>query len=67
MKIFAVESSLWHRDCGLQGACVTHSVGTAIPLDLVFMNFEYLVQREEEGIHSRRGGRYSASRLKARL
>ena len=51
MKVFAIESSLWHRECGLQDASVTNSVGTAIPFDLLFMNFEYLVQREEEGIH----------------
>ena len=66
VQVFAIESSLWHRDCGLQGARVTNSVGTAIPLDLLFMNFEYFVQREEQGIHSRRGDRYSANRLKAR-
>ena len=65
MKVFAIEGSLWHRECGLQGARVTNSVGTAIPLDLLFMNFEYFVQREEEGFHPRRG--YSANRLKARL
>jgi len=65
MQVFAIESSQWHRECGLQGARVTNSVGTAIPLDLLFMNFEYFVQREEEGFHPRRG--YSANRLKARL
>jgi len=67
MKVFAIESSLWHRECGLQGARVTNSVGTAIPLDLLVMNFENLVQREEKSVHSRRGDRYSANRLKALL
>ena len=67
MQVFAIESSQWHRECGLQGARVMNSVGTAIPLDLLFMNFAYLVQREEEGIHQRCGDRYSAKRLKARL
>ena len=66
MKVFATEGCLRHRDRGLQGARITNSVGAAIPLNLLFMNFEYFVQREEDGIHRRRTDRYSASRLKAR-
>ena len=67
MEIFAIESGLRHRDSGLQRARIANSVRTAVLLDLLLMNFEYLVQREEEGIHWPDGDPYSANRLKARL
>jgi len=57
MKVFAIESSLWHRERGFQGAQVTNSVGTRHTARSVVRKFQVPHPKgEDEGIHLRRRG-----------
>lgn len=54
VKEFAAERRLRHGYCRFQPVHVAKVVGTALPLNLLIVNFQDLVKREEQRVHALR-------------
>src|ERR1035437_1469467 len=64
MQEFAAEGSLRRGYRRLKPGDIANAGGAAIPFDLLFMDFEDFIQRQEEGIHC---GRHSFGKSLERL
>jgi hypothetical protein len=52
MKVVPAESGLWSGKCRVQESLIPDSERSTVPFNLVAMDFQHLVQREEKRLHS---------------